>query len=366
MKTKLSKPGHLLKIAGIAALMAIISNILSCKTSGNEESKESIESLPEDKNIVDTMIIHAQDFYREIISNGKLAATQSAELWFKNGGIVEEVFVKNGQTASAGSILARLQEDEIKFAYNKAKLSLEQAEIERKNLLMNQGYKDAIDSVPPEHLRIANIRSGYSQSLINLKETEQSLENVILTSPFTGIVEGVTQKPFERADQSKPFCTLINNKSFSIDFPLLETEYGEVNVGQKVTISPIALNKPTMGTITEINPRVDENGLVWVKAEVENPGGYIEGMNVKVSIKHSVPDQLVVPKQSVVLRQNREVLFRYTSEGTAYWTYINVLDENETQYSVIAAEGATLNSGDTIIISNNLNLAHNSEVEVGN
>jgi membrane fusion protein (multidrug efflux system) len=86
-------------------------------------------------------------------------------------------------------------------------------------------------------------------------------------------------------------------------------------------------------------------------------------MNVKVSIKRAIPGQLVVPKQSVVLRQNREVLFRYT-KGTAYWTYINVLDENENQYSVIAAEGATLELGDTVIISNNLNLAHESEVEV--
>jgi uncharacterized Zn ribbon protein len=86
-------------------------------------------------------------------------------------------------------------------------------------------------------------------------------------------------------------------------------------------------------------------------------------MNVKVSIKKAVPNQLIVPKQAVVLRQNREVLFRYTG-GIAYWTYINVLDENENQYSVEAAEGATLEPGDTVIISNNLNLAHESEVEI--
>ena len=86
-------------------------------------------------------------------------------------------------------------------------------------------------------------------------------------------------------------------------------------------------------------------------------------MNVKVSIKETIINQLVVPKQAVVLRQNHEVLFRYT-KGSAYWTYINVLYENENQYSVEAVEGATLEPGDTVIISNNLNLAHESEVEI--
>jgi len=148
-----------------------------------------------------------------------------------------------------------------------------------------------------------------------------------------------------------------------IDFPLLETEISQVQTGQKVTVTPVAGANETIGTIREINPRIDENGLAWVKAEVNNPGGYLEGMNVKVSIKKSIPGKLVVPKQAVVLRQNQEVLFRYTG-GIAYWTYVNVLDENEHYYSVIAREGATLEPGDTVIISNNLNLAHESEVEI--
>jgi hypothetical protein len=198
-----------------------------------------------------------------------------------------------------------------------------------------------------------------------LEEANYQLENIILKAPFSGKIEGLKQKPYEKADLSKPFCTLINDSRFTIDFPLLETEVSEVSAGQKVTITPIAGAKQSVGTITEINPRIDENGLAWLKAEVTNPGGYLEGMNVKVSIKKSIFGQLVVPKQSVVLRQNREVLFRYTG-GTAYWTYINVLDENENQYAVKASDGATLELGDTVIISNNLNLAHESEVELKN
>jgi hypothetical protein len=87
-------------------------------------------------------------------------------------------------------------------------------------------------------------------------------------------------------------------------------------------------------------------------------------MNVKVSIRNAIAGQLVVPKQAVVLRDNREVLFRYTGSGVAWWTYVKVVDENENQYSVVAEDGGRLEPGDTIIISNNLNLAHESVVTI--
>lgn len=336
---------------------------ISCKTTGKPENTTNTESLPEEKNIVETVVLEKRDFTREIISNGKLAAIQKAELWFKNQGVIETITVKNGQEAASGDVLARLQDTDYRFAFARASLSMEQAEIDKLDALLSMGYKEANQDIPPEHAKIANIRSGYNEAKLALEEAGYALKNAILTAPFAGKVEGVKQKPYEKANQSEPFCTLINDSRFTIEFPLLETEIGEVKTGQRVMVTPVAGAKVSVGAITEINPRIDENGLVQVKAEVSNPGGYMEGMNVKVSTKKIIPNQLVVPKQAVVLRQNREVLFRYTG-GIAYWTYVNVLDENESQYSVEAAEGATLSPGDTVIISNNLNLAHESEVEM--
>ncbi len=336
----------------------------SCNSNQENNDQNTSESLPEEKNIVETIVLVKQDFTREIISNGKLAAIQKAELYFKNPGIIESINTNSGKLVSEGTELAKLQNQDYQFNLRKARVSLEKAEIDKLDALLSMGYKNGSSKISEEHLKIANIRSGFNQAKIQLEEATYQLENTVLKAPFSGKVEGLKQKPFEKADLSKPFCTLINDNRFTIEFPLLETEISQVSTGQKVSVSPIAGAKLTTGTITEINPRIDENGLAWLKAEVINPGGYLEGMNVKVSIKRAITGQLVIPKQAVVLRQNREVLFRYTGNGTAYWTYINVLDENENQYSVVAAEGATLELGDTVIISNNLNLAHESEVEM--
>ena len=335
---------------------------ISCTPGSGEQTSTGSEPLPAERNRVSTIVLEQGDFYSEIVSNGILSAIEKAGLYFQNAGTIEAVSIRNGQFVQAGTELARLQNDEFQFNMKKADVAMEKATIDRLDALLSMGYKSLESNISSEHMNIANIRSGYHQVQIQHEEAAYQLQHAVLKAPFAGKVEGITQMSWEKADLSKPFCTLINDSRFTISFPLLETEVQEVSTGQRITVTPIAGLAPATGIVTEMNPRIDDNGLAWVKAEVANPGSYMEGMNVKVSIRKAIPNRLVVPKQAVVLRQNREVLFRYT-RGTAYWTYVNVIDENESQYAVIAAEGATLAPGDTVIVSNNLNLAHEAEVE---
>lgn len=353
---------HMLSYTSLISVAGILF-FVACTVNSGEPASAGSEPLPAEPNSVQVAVLKQGDFYREIVSNGKLSAIEKAGLYFKNTGTIDGINVRNGQFVEAGSVLARLQNEEFIFNMKKADIALEKATIDRLDALLGMGYKELSDDIKPDHLNIANIRSGYQQVKIQHEEAAYQLQNVSLIAPFSGKVEGIAQKAWEKTDPGKPFCTLINDNHFTITFPLLETEVHEVQSGHTITVTPVAGLKTATGTITEINPRIDENGLAWIKAEVANPGGYIEGMNVKVSIKKAIPGQLVVPRQAVVLRQNREVLFRYTN-GIAYWTYINVLDENESQYAVEAAEGATLAPGDTVIISNNLNLAHEAGVEI--
>ncbi len=355
-----SKPVNLFRFFVPLIIMIIL---FSCKNKALKNTQLENDYLPEEKNLVETIVLVKKSFTREIISNGKLSASQRAELYFEVSGFIENINVKSGQQVKKGDQLGNLKNNDYQFNLRKAEIAKEKAEIEKLDVLLGMGYQKGDKNISRDHEQIANIRSGYNQAEIQFDEASEQLKRTYLIAPFAGTVAGVKQRAYEKADLSKPFCTLLNNKRFVIEFPLLETEISRVKIGQKVSVLPIAGAKSTFGTITVIDPQIDENGLAWLKAEVKNPGNYMEGMNVKVSIKRAVAGQLVVPKQAVVLRQNREVLFRYTN-GSSYWTYINVIDENENQYSVVAADGATLEIGDTVIISNNLNLAHDTEVEI--
>ena len=111
------------------------------------------------------------------------------------------------------------------------------------------------------------------------------------------------------------------------------------------------------GNITQINPQVDANGMVKVKAGFRNNGRLIDGMNVKVAIRKPVPNSLVVPKEALVIRQGRDVIF-VRQDSLAIWKYVTVEFENSTSLSI--KEG--LEPGDLVIISGNVNLAHETVV----
>jgi len=144
-----------------------------------------------------------------------------------------------------------------------------------------------------------------------------------------------------------------------VEFPVIESEYKFIDKGMPIGIIPF-LNDSTQitGKVTQINPQVDENGMVKIKAEIRNTKGFIDGMKVKVFIKKPVPNRLVVPKEALVIRQGKDVIF-VRQDSLAIWKYVNVEYENTTSLSI--KEG--LEAGDLVIVSGNINLAHETKVK---
>ena len=142
---------------------------------------------------------------------------------------------------------------------------------------------------------------------------------------------------------------------------MLESELPLIKVGDKVEVTPFSqTNVKTEGRISEINPLVNTDGMVQVKATVNGNNKLFEGMNVRVSVHRSLPDQLVVPKTAIVLRSGKQVLFTLKS-GVAIWNYVQTGLENASEYIV---SGETLLPGDTVITTGNINLAHEAPVKI--
>lgn len=107
--------------------------------------------------------------------------------------------------------------------------------------------------------------------------------------------------------------------------------------------------------------------MVKVKA-LDNAGGKLfSGMNVRVSVRRSLGERLVIPKSAVVLRSGKQVVFTL-KDGKAMWNYVNTGLENATECVVSdkSQKGIEdgLLEGDTVIVTGNLNLAHEAEVYV--
>lgn len=313
-----------------------------------------------EKPVVEIKDLKKEVFYQERISNGKLFAKRKAELRFPINEILERIYVKNGDRVQKGTLLASLDHFTYKNQLERSKISFEKAKVDLQDVLIGQGFNtDNWSDVPPATLKMSKIKSGYENALFDLESAQRSYDNTFLKAPFPGIICSLKAKE-RNLPGNEPFCILVDNSSFEAEFYVLESEFALVGKGQKVSVSPFSrVEEMYTGVITEVNPLIDENGLATVKAQVSNGQNKLcEGMNVRVLIKKAVPDCLVVPKQAVVMRLGKEVMFTYLN-GLAKWHYVKTMDENSTSYVVT---GEDIKAGDKVIVSGNLNLGSDAEV----
>ena len=316
-------------------------------------------------NPVEVMILKKGLFHKELINNGKLVALRKSELQFRVGEQLEKLSFRNGDPVKAGSVIAELNTFTYRQQLANALIQLKRTKLEMQNLLIGQGYNTLDTTAMPHSIyEMASVKSGYDEAVQSLETAQFNLESSRMVAPFSGIMANIKQKQYDRINAGTTFCTLIDDSEFEVEFHIVESEVGDVCMNDEVQIVAFSNQAVCKGRISEINPVVDENGLILVKAKVKNPGGLIDGMNVKVLVEKDIADQLVVPKSAVVLRDNQEVLFKCIKDSIAFWVYVKTDYENSSSYSVQADpdKGGILQAGDTIIFSGNLNLAHESKV----
>lgn len=343
--------------------------LMASACSGNREGKPADEGgvnavLPDEENRVTVQVLELKDFEHELVSNGKLEARQRADLKFATQGVVAAIYVKNGQPVRKGQKLAELDKFTLTRKTAQARDAMEQARLSMQDVLIGQGYAaDDSAGVPADVMRLARVKSGYDRSIADYELARRDEENATLVAPFDGMVANLFGKPFCEPDASEPFCTVVSTRGMEVDFTVLENELPLLRVGDRVEVSPYADATATYaGWVAEINPLVDEKGMVRVKAVVDGRGGgrLFSGMNVRVSVRRSVGRQLVIPKTAIVLRSGKQVVFTLV-DGKAFWNYVQTGLENSDSYVV---SGETLKEGDTVIVTGNVNLAHESPVQV--
>ena len=316
-----------------AALLAGCGKTKNAKTDAAQDRMQ--HRIEHNEVTVDTL--QRRDFMRELISNGRLAASKRSTLSFEVSGTIAAIAAKNGSRVGAGEPIARIDTSDYALQLHKARLALDKARLGFYDVLVGQGYQAGDTVTPPAGvMQLARIRSGYADATASLLSARRSLAHCTLRAPFAGKVADVEQQVYEKSKGE--FCTLLDDSRLNVRFSVLESEYGLLSPGQEIGVSPFAdLRKEVKGRITAINPSIDVHGQVQV-----------------------------VPKSAVVIRDNLEVLFRY-KDGRAQWTYVHTSLANSREYVVEANldRGAELNPGDLVIVSGNLNLADGSEVSLG-
>lgn len=330
---------------------------------GKGEAAMEIHQQQMSETYVDTMVLHQTEFNKQIVCNGRLRAKAKSELNFNGQGIIAEVFVREGQHIGKGNLIATLDKQDKQRELEKAEHELQRAKVELTDKLIGLGYND-MNAVPADIMERAEVMSGYYSAKFQLQSAKKALEECNLYAPFSGRIADLEAKRFQKNDK---VCTLVDDSGFEVEFRILEAELSGVCIGQKVKVTPFVQDSIQYeGRVTEINPLVDDKGLVKIKAQLSNRGNtLLDGMNVRVIVEEKMQHMFVVPKDAVVERDGYQVIF-LLEEGRAVWTYVDVVHSNISSFAITGCQRkeTTIKEGDIVITSGNLNLADGTEVFV--
>lgn len=339
--------------------------LISCNTNDKSnpgEETNNIEAIPPPQ--VEVTLAKVGVFKDEIISNGKLEAHEKAELIFKVNSMVKDLRVRNGQHVQQGDTIAILENYESKNRLLQSRVSFENARIRLMDELISLGYELADSaSIPPSMFQAAKIKSGYLQAHNELELASHTYNESFIIAPISGFIGNLSARENTYPKNNNLICTIMDMNAFEIIFPVMESELDEIQTGQLITVVPVYNQSLEIrGKVMEINPVVDVNGLVEARALINRPSSRLfEGMNMKVFLQVEKDNSLIVPKEAITLRTEKEVVFTF-EKGLAKWNYVKTGLENSRFVTV--TEG--LKEGDSVIVSGNVHLAHDAEVILNN
>ncbi len=120
------------------ALLAATMLLFACE----EPAKQATNSSSAEIIAVKTYSLQSTEQNLSIIGTGMLSTENEAKYSFKIGGVIEKVFVREGEFFKAGALLASLKINEIDAGFVQAKLGVEKAE--RDLTRINNLYKDSV------------------------------------------------------------------------------------------------------------------------------------------------------------------------------------------------------------------------------
>ena len=305
---------------------------------------DTIKKLP----LVTTVKVEAQNFIHYLELQGNVQTKQNLVIYPEMGGILEHVYVKEGQRVTKGQLLAKLDDGGLgqQLAQLQIQTDLAKTTFDRQERLWDQKIGSEI-----QYLQ-AKSSFEAQQKLVNQVKSQLAKTNV--TAPFTGIVDDViTNQGSVVAPGQTPIIRIINLDNMYIETEVPESYISSVSVNKSVIVEIPILGKTIEGVIRQasnyINPA---NRTFKIEIAVPNKDGSIKpNLTARLKINDYTNANAMLIPQSIISEN---------AEGDQYIYLVNNLNENDeaTAQRLVITTGKT--QGDVIEVLSGL--SDNAEI----
>jgi membrane fusion protein (multidrug efflux system) len=286
-----------------------------------------------------------------------LEAEEETDVVAKVGGIVNEIYIEEGDLVEKNQILAKLDDEKLAVQVKQAEANLEKLkntflrseELFKKNLISAEEYQST--------------KFDYEQQLAATELTKLDLQYTTIRAPINGVISKRMIKVGN--------MVLTNQATFHITGldPLLAVLYvperhmRKLKVGHKATFSVDAVEDTDFsGRIERISPVIDPGtGTMKVTVETKNTERKLmPGMFARIHIIYDThTNTLLVPKDAIIAEDQESSVFTI-SDSIALRKIVKTGYINTSHIEILAG----LQTGEIVVTTGKGSLKDSSKVEI--
>lgn len=313
--------------------------------SENQEEEIDFQNIPlSEKQVkaVDLKMGEAQE--RELDAmlhvNGSLVlrAQDMGNVSSLMGGIVKNVYVKEGQMVSRGQVVATIENTEVVTlqreyytAYKESEMA--RLELDRQKTLASAGagIKKTLQ-MSEKNYKVAQANLlGTGRQLqqmgISTKEVAKGKFTTVfpLRAPISGTVSDMQASLGSYADMQTPLMKIRNNHAVECDLNVFEKDIAKVKVGDQVLVS--LTNQPGVnvsGRVYGMNQYLNKGTksvAVHVKLDAKRGAKLFEGMYVSGQIATGRQLCMTLPDKAIVNADGKQYVFALNQQHSKGGTY---------------------------------------------
>ncbi len=330
----------------------IIFLAFSCK----QKSKAPKTPKANPPTVVDVIIAAPQPVSNVIEANGSVVANEYVELHPEVSGRLTYLKVAEGSPVSQGTILAKINDADLRAQLSKSRVQLDLAETtvgRYKQLLDISGINQS------DYDLAVNQVNGYKA---DIQYTQSLIDKTVIRAPFTGVVGLRQVSPGAYVTPATVIATLQQVSQVKIDFTLPEAYGNVIKTGAEIDVSLSLDNnqkrEKAVIVATEPGANTDTRNIkvrAVLKNTVVNPGAF-----VKVYIDEGKDRSSIIVPTNAIIPDDKNNQVVVVKDGNV--SFVNVQTGNRLTDNIEILSG--LNEGDSIVVTGVLFVRPKAKVKV--
>ncbi|SMD45371.1 Multidrug efflux pump subunit AcrA (membrane-fusion protein) [Aquiflexum balticum DSM 16537] len=303
-----------------------------------------------------------ENISESVYASGLIKARYQYQAFANANGIVQEIFIDEGDTVDIGTPIlsisnattklnrenaelnrayadrqanqAKLKDLELSIEYSKAKYQNDSLLLERQKRLRDQGIGTKVE-LEQRQLAFDNSKTAFETSKLRYQDLKREIEytersasknlaitqalesDLILKSELKGRAYAILKEKGEMVNPQTPLAVLGSADEYILEMKVDEYDIVKVSRGQKIIVSMDSYKGETYeGIITKVNPIMDEQSKSFTVEGIfiEEPKVLYPNLTLEANIIiQSKEDVLTLPRNFIindqyVLNSNRDTI----------------------------------------------------------